>query len=152
MDDVIAGHGDGSSGDGQDKVGTGPTVTGRFELTLPPESRYIRLARLMASGIATSCGLTLAEIEDVRIAVDEVCATLIEVGDSDAVRLSFELTGEALIVAGGVVGAPDESIDSDRLNLSRQILDVVTDDHSLQRSGNTVSFTVRKLLRARGVG
>jgi serine/threonine-protein kinase RsbW len=158
MDDELAGHGNGS-GDGRSGVqrrrggndGQVDRVTDRFELTLPPDSRYIRLARLMASGLATQCGLTLEEIEDVRIAVDEVCATLIEVGDRDPVRLAFELTDDALVVSGVAEGST-AGIDNDRRNLSRQILNVVTDDHSLQRSDNSVMFTVRKFLRARGVG
>jgi serine/threonine-protein kinase RsbW len=125
---------------------------GRIELSLPPDSRYMRLARLMASGVATSCGLPLEEVEDFRIAVDELCATLIELGDGDAVRLAFELTDGDLVVVGTTAASPDEAIDDDRLNLSRQILDVVTDGHGLERSGNTVAFTARKHLRGSGVG
>jgi hypothetical protein len=71
-------------------------LAGRIELCLPPDSRYMRLARLMASGVAT--------------------------------------------------------IDEERLALSRQILDVVTDGHDLSQSNGVVSFTARKLVRGRGVG
>jgi hypothetical protein len=38
------------------------------------------------------------------------------------------------------------------LSLSRQILDVVTDGHGLERSGDTLSFMARKRLRGGGVG
>ena len=65
---------------------------GRVELLLPPDSRYMRLARLMASGVASTCGLPLEEVEDFRIAVDELCAALIEVGDGEQVRLVFAFT------------------------------------------------------------
>src|SRR5215207_6313179 len=73
---------------------------GRIELSLPSDSRYMRLARLMASGVATTCGLPLEEVEDFRIAVDELCATLIEVGDGDPVRLASELADDTLVVVG----------------------------------------------------
>jgi serine/threonine-protein kinase RsbW len=125
---------------------------GRIELSLPPDSRYMRLARLMASGVATSCGLPLEEVEDFRIAIDELCATLIEIGDGDDVRLTFQLAADAVVVVGTTRASPHQTIDDDRLSLSRQILDVVTDGYSLERSDDTMSFTARKRLRGRGVG
>jgi anti-sigma regulatory factor (Ser/Thr protein kinase) len=126
-------------------------LAGRIELSLPPESRYMRLARLMASGVATTSGLPLEEVEDFRIAVDELCATLIEMGDGDPVRLAFELGPDALVVVGTTRRAPGDTIDEERLSLSRQILDVVADGHELTQDGTSVSFHARKLVRARGV-
>jgi hypothetical protein len=73
-------------------------------------------------------------------------------GDGDPVRLEFQLTGDALVVVGTTAASPHEVIDDDRLNLSKQILDVVTDGHGLERSGDTLSFTARKRLRGSGVG
>jgi hypothetical protein len=112
----------------------------------------MRLARLMASGVATSCGLPLEEVEDFRIAIDELCSALIELSDGDAVRLAFELADDALVVVGTTTAAPGGVLDDERLRLSRQILGVVTDDHSMRRCGDTVSFTARERLRGRGVG
>lgn len=126
--------------------------TARVELTLPSESRYIRLARLLASGMATSCGLVLDEVEDFRVAVDELCATLIELADGDPVRLAFEHTDDALVVVGTTTTSSGTAIDDDRLSLSRQILDVVTDGHGLEHTDDTVIFTARKRLRGRGAG
>lgn len=125
---------------------------GRIELTLPPDSRYMRLARLMASGVATTCGLPLEEVEDFRIAVDELCATLIEVGDGRPLHLAFDFTDEALTVEGRTGAQEDRFLDEDRLNLSRQILDVVTDGHRLDHEDDHAVFSARKLLRSRGVG
>src|ERR671911_1198958 len=92
----------------------------RIGLSLPSDSRYMRLARLMASGVATSCGLPLEEVEDFRIAVDELCATLIELGNGDPVRLAFELTEDALVVVGTTAASTGQVLDDDRLSLSRQ--------------------------------
>src|SRR5215207_5846529 len=110
----------------------------RIGLSLPSESRYIRLARLMASGLATSCGLPLEEVEDFRIAIHELCSVLIELSDGDAVRLAFELADDALVVVGTTTAAPGGVLDHERLRLSRQILGVVTDDHSMRRCADTV--------------
>jgi anti-sigma regulatory factor (Ser/Thr protein kinase) len=125
---------------------------GRIELSLPSDSRYMRLARLMASGVATTCGLPLEEVEDFRIAVDELCATLIEVGDGDPVRLAFELVDNSLVVVGTTAASTGEVRDDDRLSLSRQILDVVTDGHGIEHDGASIAFTARKRLRGTGVG
>jgi len=125
---------------------------GRIELSLPPDSRYMRLARLMASGVATTCGLPLEEVEDFRIAVDELCATLIEMGDGEPVRLSFELGADTLRVEAVTTASAPDAIDEERLALSRQILDVVTDGHDLIQSSGQVSFSARKVVRGRGVG
>jgi anti-sigma regulatory factor (Ser/Thr protein kinase) len=127
-------------------------LAGRIELSLPADSRYMRLARLMASGVATTCGLPLEEVEDFRIAVDELCATLIEMGDGHQVELRFELGSEALEVVATTAAADREAIDEERLALSRQILDVVTDGHDLSQAAGSVSFRARKLVRGRGVG
>ena len=125
---------------------------GRIELSLPPDSRYMRLARLMASGVATTCGLPLEEVEDFRIAVDDLCATLIEMGDGEPVRLAFDFTVDAVVVEGRTSARSGTGIDEDRLNLSRQILDVVTDGHELTTADGAVAFTARKVLRGGGVG
>lgn len=124
----------------------------KIELSLPSDSRYMRLARLMASGVATTCGLPLEEVEDFRIAVDELCATLIEIGDGEQVTLAFVLDGDVLVVEGRTASGRAGAADEDRLSLSRQILDVVTDGHQLSQLDGHTAFTARKHLRSRGVG
>jgi hypothetical protein len=121
--------------------GMDPQV-GHIELSLPPDSRYMRLARLMASGVASTCGLPLEEVEDFRITVDELCSTLIEMGDGHPILLSFELEP---------AGA-DDAIDDERLALSSQILDVVADGHDLVALNGQVEFSARKIVRGGGVG
>jgi len=125
---------------------------GRIELTLPANSRYMRLARLMASGVATSCGLPLEEVEDFRIAVDELCATLIEMGNGQPIRLSFVMTAETLMVHATASTDRTDALDDERLTLSHQILDVVTDGHDLSHGEGVVELSARKVLRGGGVG
>lgn len=126
---------------------------GSIELSLPADSRFMRLARLMASGVATSVGLPLEEVEDFRIAVDELCATLIEMGDGQPLRLVFDLADDSVIVRATTRMGEHAAIDDERLALSRQILDVVTDGHDLaQDEGRMARFTARKLVRGGGVG
>ena len=112
----------------------------------------MRLARLMASGVATACGLPLEEVEDFRVVVDEVCATLIEAGDGAPIRLVFRVENGLLVVAGTTRALDHLGPDEDRLALSHQILDVVTDSHDFRRDGDDVSFVAATRLRGSGVG
>jgi hypothetical protein len=112
----------------------------------------MRLARLMASGVATACGLPLEEVEDFRVVVDEVCATLIEAGGGAQVRLTFRIEDSCLVVAGSTESLEHLGPDEDRLALSHQILDVVTDSHDFSRNGTEVLFVAATRLRGSGVG
>jgi anti-sigma regulatory factor (Ser/Thr protein kinase) len=127
-------------------------LAGHIDISLPADSRYMRLARLMASGVATTCGLPLEEVEDFRIAVDELCATLIEMGDGAAICLTFELAPDAVLVRATTTSGGAVALDEERLVLSRQILDVVTDGHDLTQLDGDLILTARKVVRSSGVG
>lgn len=120
--------------------GTEETIP--IELTIPGTSRHIRLARLMAGGIATTYGLAMQFIEDVRIAVDEICATLIETGDGQPLRLTFALYDHALVVRGSIQDASTEGANRQRLALSHRILDVLAESHRFNQADGQVTFTV----------
>jgi anti-sigma regulatory factor (Ser/Thr protein kinase) len=123
-----------------------------IELALPGDSRFMRLARLVASGVATTCGLPLEEVEDFRVAVDEICATLIEAGGGEPIRLMFVTNGGTLRVTGTTSDVDQRGPDEDRLALSRQILDVISESHRFARVDGHVEFTVVTRLRGGGVG
>lgn len=123
-----------------------------IELALPGDSRYMRLARLVASGVATTVGLPLEEIEDFRVVVDEVCATLIEAGAGEPIRLAFSTSDGMLRVTGSTRDIDHSGPDEDRLALSRQILDVIAEFHRFSRTNGKAEFTVVTRLRGGGVG
>jgi anti-sigma regulatory factor (Ser/Thr protein kinase) len=127
-------------------------LVGHIELSLPPDGRYMRLARLMASGVASTCGLPLEEVEDFRITVDELCSTLIEMGDGQPIRLAFDLRAGELVVQGRTAAGDEGAIDDERLALSSQILEVVADGHDLSALDGHVEFSARKVVRGSGTG
>ena len=56
-----------------------PTPEGDLiELRLPCQARYIAVARLAVSGIAARIGLTLDDVEDLKVAVSEACTNVID--------------------------------------------------------------------------
>jgi len=48
------------------------------ELRLPCKAKYIAVARLAVSGIAARLGLTLDDVEDLKVAVSEACTNVID--------------------------------------------------------------------------
>jgi len=119
---------------------------GVVRLELPIESQYIRVARLVASGLGASAGLDVDAVDDLRIAVDELCAALFEVG-ADKVELTFAVGIDEVEVTGRTETAATAAFEPARLVLSRQILDVACDHYSLSLDGGYARFTMRKSTR-----
>jgi len=116
---------------------------GVVRLELPIESQYIRVARLVASGLGASAGLDVDAVDDLRIAVDELCAALFEVG-GDKVELTFAVAADNVEVTGRTETAASAAFEPARLVLSRQILDVACDQYSLTLDDGFARFTMRK--------
>lgn len=74
------------------------------EVRLPANGAYLSVLRTATAGLAARLDFTLDEIEDLRIAVDEACAILLQQAVSDS-QLScyFQQVGDSLRVT---VSAP----------------------------------------------
>jgi len=67
-------------------------------LLLPAKSEFVSTARLTASSVASRIGFNIDEIEDIKVAVSEVCnIVLSKVGD-DLIqyKISFEINNDKL--------------------------------------------------------
>jgi serine/threonine-protein kinase RsbW len=109
-------------------------------VTFPARPEYLRLARIATADAASRAGLDYEQIDDVRIAVSELCS-LVSLDSGATITLSFLLEPGALVVTGetttgsGAV-APNE--------LSRAIIEAVVDEHTLESEGGVTQFRVRK--------
>jgi serine/threonine-protein kinase RsbW len=117
---------------------------GRIELVLPSDKRLVRVARLVASGVATTAGFDVEEVEDLRIAVDELCTALVEGGDGGALLLGFDLGEGEVTILGTTTATGIAAFEPERLALSRQILGVVVDDHELHTDHGQISVRLHK--------
>ncbi|HEX5366723.1 MAG TPA: hypothetical protein VFW63_08700 [Acidimicrobiales bacterium] len=102
-----------------------------IRLTVPAERRSVRLARILAAGVAVDAGLSIDDTEDLRIAVSELMALLVDGLDEPGLAVDVEFSpapGEVVIegVRHAVAGRPDVAVD----DLALGILRVVVDDHS----------------------
>jgi hypothetical protein len=117
------------------------------QLTAPAERSSVRLARLVASGVGAEAGLSIDDTEDLRIAVSELVALLVD-GVEDpgqSILVTYlsapgEVTvegqgGEAGSTASGTTGATGAS-DSGAPpavdDLALEILRVVVDVHTFE--------------------
>ena len=89
----------------------------RIELVLPPDKRLVRVARLVASGVATTVGFDVEEVEDLRIAVDELCTALVEGGDGGALLLGFDLGDDEVSIVGTTSASGVAAFEPERLAL-----------------------------------
>lgn len=103
------------------------------DLTIPARVEYVRLTRLVVSGIATQAEFSLDEIEDLRIAVDELCAALIEHSEPlSELQLTFVLDGATLQCE--IVTDVQGEVELDEL--TSHVLHATVDEHQFERVGD----------------
>ncbi|NED97246.1 hypothetical protein G1H11_18260 [Phytoactinopolyspora alkaliphila] len=79
------------------------------ELSVPASSAYLAVLRTTSAGLGARLGLTLDDIEDLRIAVDEACAMLLPIAQANAhLNCRFQLHDDALEVIVSVAAARTE--------------------------------------------
>ena len=113
-------------------------IDATIELTIPADPRLLRLVRLVASGLASTAGFDVDELDDLRIAVDEAVSALLEGGGGAPLPLRFEVGGGSVAMQGETKLASADALDQDRLELSTQILGAVCDEHQLDVVDGTV--------------
>ena len=104
---------------------------GAIELTIPADSKLLRLVRLVASGLASTAGFDIDELDDLRIAVDEAVTALLEGGDGSRIALQFTVEDRMVVMSSATPTGSGDPLDANRLEISTQILGAVCDEHDL---------------------
>jgi anti-sigma regulatory factor (Ser/Thr protein kinase) len=113
-------------------------------LTMPATPQLLRVARLTAAGLAGRLGFSFDEIEDVKIAVDELCFALVGSGGRDGtLTLTYRLDPASLVIEGEG-RFDDERHDPAPSELSAQILGAVVDESELSLDGGVSRFRLLK--------
>lgn len=121
-------------------------ATWRVKLELPAENRYLHIVRLTAAGAAAEAGLDAAEVEDVKIAVDELCSLAIDglaASTSPAPHdliIEFVATEDGLSVEATLPAGDEPEIDE----LGRAILDATVDMIEFDREALGGGFRLTK--------
>lgn len=105
--------------------------TDEVRLVVPALPEFLRLARVTAAGLAGRLGFSYDEVEDLRLAIDELCFGLTgPTGRRGTVELTYVMLEDGLEVSG--VGTFVDDITPVGLtDLSRIILGALVDEHDL---------------------
>jgi serine/threonine-protein kinase RsbW len=114
-------------------------------LEIPLDTRYVRIVRLVARGVGAAMGFDVEDVDDLRIAVEEMCAALFDVSQGSAMELSFEIHQDRVDVQGRAASMPTATLDAERFALSEQILRVACDGYRLNVDDGTARFSLHKL-------
>jgi serine/threonine-protein kinase RsbW len=122
----------------------GDELRPRVVLSIPARSRYLRLARLTAAGIATDLGFSLQAIEDLRVAVDEVCALLIEgcEGTDAELELRYQPDGDKLLIDGSCPCGEGQTADIHPV--ARELLEMTADEYDVSATADKRTFRLVK--------
>ena len=87
------------------------------------------MTRILAAGVASRVGFTLDEVDDLRIAIDELCFSLVGPrGRIGTLSVRYEILPDGILVEGAAHFSDDEHHGPLLSPLSMQILDAVADE------------------------
>jgi hypothetical protein len=113
-----------------------------LRLEVSPDPRLLRVLRLVASGVASLGEFDLAAVEEVRVAVDELGATLISASNGSPIELTFELVDDLLCVEGRTALGGSDVLHVDPL--TDRILDVVATRHEWSTTDGVAHGRIEK--------
>jgi serine/threonine-protein kinase RsbW len=128
----------------RDAAVTGGAAAGRdtIRLTIPALLPFVRLPRVAIAGLATRSGFSYDEVEDLRLAVGEVCQVLLDGADRQGdLTIEFTVSRGAMRVEVALAG--DLSIHEDLgEKLAEQILAATVGKLEIDEDGARIAFAV----------
>lgn len=124
---------------GMDEDPTYPIV----EFRIPADASYVRVARLASGDMGERAGFSVDELDDVRLAVDELCAILVGAG-GEVLDLRMQVRDRLLIIEGCARNAQSVMTPTP---LSEMLLRALVDSCVFTTRDREVCFEMRKLAR-----
>lgn len=122
-------------------------VSDIVELTLPVKADLVVLARLTAATVASRANFDIEEIEDLRLAVDELCVSLVQDHADGRLSLLFCRDEDQIEVEGTFRPSPGRAADPPARGtggLSERILDALVDQHGYDDHDDAPRAWLRK--------
>jgi len=117
------------------------------EVRIPADVVYVSTLRLTAASLAARCDLTIDDIEDLRLAVDEACALLLPHATSDTpLEARFVLATGRLEVETSVSTADDA--EPDRTGFAWTVLGALATSVDVRKDSGRLSIVVTKTREA----
>jgi serine/threonine-protein kinase RsbW len=118
-----------------------PVTPTQIQLAIPGSPDFLRLARLAAADVGSRVGMTFEDLEDLRIAVDELSYAITGGRPESTLNLVFTL-GDAVIEVEGT--SADEGGSFAPTELARTIVAAVVDEYQLEAAGGLRRFRLTK--------
>jgi serine/threonine-protein kinase RsbW len=113
------------------------------EVRAPADVAYVSTLRLTAAGLAARCDLTVDDIEDLRLAVDEACALLLPLAlPASTLTARFTVAPGRLEVHASVPTA--EGAQPDRAGFAWTVLGALATEVAVHRDGGQLTISVTK--------
>ena len=109
------------------------------QLRVPAALEYVRIVRLTGSGVASRLGFDIEEIENLRVALDELASMAIDFADGGELEITFFTTDTELRISGRAPVADGVEVGVEEL--TAQILKAVIDDYDLRSADGFVQFS-----------
>ncbi|MFP5578334.1 MAG: ATP-binding protein [Acidimicrobiia bacterium] len=118
------------------------TSRDRIRMTIPALLAYVRLPRVAIAGLATRSGFSYDEVEDLRLAVGEVCQVLLDGGDREG-TLTIDFTlARGTVRVQVAIDAPPPDHDSLVERLAEQILAATVGKLEVHDDGRCIAFAM----------
>ena len=108
-------------------------------LSVPAALEYVRIVRLTGSGVASRLGFDIEEIENLRVALDELASMVIDFAEGGELEITFFTTDNELRITGRAPVADGVEVGVEEL--TAQILKAVIDDYELRSADGFVQFS-----------
>ena len=116
-----------------------------ISIRIPASPEYLQVVRLIAAGLASRLRFTIDDIEDLKIAVDELSAYLTGAqGREGTLQISFDIHENSIDIRGEGHFATGTKVRTELTEMSRMILQTVVDDAHLQQLDGTPTFRLTK--------
>jgi len=113
------------------------------ELRFPANGAYVAILRTVTAGLAARCQLTVDEIEDLRIAVDEASALLLPHAlPGSALTASFNLEVGRIAFVAAVPAEP--GAEPDRSGFAWTVMRALADDVLVSTQAGVLSIALTK--------
>jgi serine/threonine-protein kinase RsbW len=128
---------------------TPPPDGDQVEVRIPADVVYVSTLRLTAASLAARCDLTIDDIEDLRLAVDEACALLLpHASPKSTLDARFELAEGRLAVETSVQTA--DGAEPDRGGFAWTVLGALATSVDVKQEGGRLTISVTKAREAAG--
>ncbi|HEX4903336.1 MAG TPA: hypothetical protein VFV42_11040 [Acidimicrobiales bacterium] len=119
-----------------------PASRDTVRLTIPASLPFVRLPRVAIAGLATRSGFSYDEVEDLRLAVGEVCQVLLDGADrAGNLTIDFTVARGAMRVEVSLAGIPGPG-DGLAERLAEQILAATVGKLEVADDGRRIAFAM----------